>query len=40
MYNTGISKLFLINHYENQHKIYWREITAPYLSIARAKMEN
>ena len=39
MYNTGISNNPNRNKSENQHKIYWREITAPYLSIARAKMK-
>ena len=38
MYNTGISNNPNQNKSENQHKIYWREITAPYLPSKNGKL--
>ena len=38
MYNTGISNNPNRNKSENQHKIYWREITAPYLPSKNGKL--
>ena len=38
MYNTGISNNPNQNKSENQHKIYWREITEPYLPSKNRKL--